>query len=538
MTITELENQTLEELILTLRQIGTSEDRMERGKDVDAVKAAFYKNLGKLKAEAEAAGEDVTTKFTAQEEDFKAVYADYRREKAQYNNAKETERGENLVKKREILAKLKDLVDNLDDVHSAFPALRDLQAQWREIGQVPATDFRDVNDTYQFLVEKFYDMVKIDHDLRDLDFKKNYEAKDALCVEAEKLVESKDVISAFNALQKLHEKWKEYGPVAKEAREALWERFKAATATINKNYQAHFEQIKESFAANLEAKEALCAEVEAIAGREDIKDAGEWNSLSRQIEEIQVKWKGIGFAARNANQKVYERFRAACDKFYEAKRNYFLSVKDGMEANIARKEAIIAQAEELMKSTEWKQATDQFISLQKQWKEIGTVPRKKSDELWTRFRAACDAFFAERDKNAKPENDFHANLKAKKALIAEIKAYKPVEGVSSGKAYAEFNERWKAIGFVPFKEKEAVAKAFRDAMREAFPPVQKPADRKGDLIRRYNSLLQDIATYENNIGFFSSSKGSAALVSQMQERIESAKTELKALEEQIRKEEA
>ena len=534
----ELENQTLEELIISLRQIGASEDRMERGKDVDAIKSAFYRLLGKLKAEAEEAGEDASSKFASQEEEFKSVYADYRKEKAEYNKAQDAERAENLVKKREVIAQLKDLVENLNDIQAAFPALRELQARWREIGPVPASDFRDTNDTYQFLVEKFYDMVQINHDLRDLDFRKNLEAKQLLCEEAERLAQSEDVVGAFAALQKLHEQWKEYGPVAKEYREAIWERFKAATAVVNKAYQAHFETLKESFAANLEAKEKLCEEVEAIACREDIKDAGEWNALSKQIEEIQARWKTIGFATKSANQKIYERFRAACDKFYAAKREYFLGIKNGMDANIAKKEALIAQAEQLKTSTDWKKATDQFISLQKQWKEVGAVPRKKSEQLWKRFRAACDEFFAERDKNAKPENDFYANLKAKRALIAEISQWQPSEGVSPAKAQAEFNERWKAIGFVPFKEKEAVAKEFKDAMRAAFPPAAAPVNRKNDLIRRYNALQQDIITYENNIGFFSNSKGSAALVAQMQQRIDNAKAELRQLEEQIRKEEA
>ncbi len=534
----ELENQTLEELIISLRQIGASEDRMERGKDVDAIKSAFYRLLGKLKAEAEEAGEDASSKFASQEEEFKSVYADYRKEKAEYNKAQDAERAENLVKKREVIAQLKDLVENLNDIQAAFPALRELQARWREIGPVPASDFRDTNDTYQFLVEKFYDMVQINHDLRDLDFRKNLEAKQLLCEEAERLAQSEDVVAAFAALQKLHEQWKEYGPVAKEYREAIWERFKAATAVVNKAYQAHFETLKESFAANLEAKEKLCEEVEAIACREDIKDAGEWNALSKQIEEIQARWKTIGFATKSANQKIYERFRAACDKFYAAKREYFLGIKNGMDANIAKKEALIAQAEQLKTSTDWKKATDQFISLQKQWKEVGAVPRKKSEQLWKRFRAACDEFFAERDKNAKPENDFYANLKAKRALIAEISQWQPSEGVSPAKAQAEFNERWRAIGFVPFKEKEAVAKEFKDAMRAAFPPAAAPVNRKNDLIRRYNALQQDIITYENNIGFFSNSKGSAALVAQMQQRIDNAKAELRQLEEQIRKEEA
>lgn len=539
MTSTELENLSLDELIVALRQIGVSEDRMERGKEVEAVKSAFYRLLGKLKAEAEAAGENVEEKFAGQEEEFKMIYSDYKKEKAVYNREQDAQRSENLEKKKAVIARLKELVDNLNDIQTAFPTLREIQADWKAIGPVPAADFRDINDTYQFLVEKFYDMVQINHDLRDLDFRKNLEAKERFCEDAERLTESEDVVGAFNELQKLHEQWKELGPVDKEHRESIWERFKAATAIINKRYQAHFEDIKKSFAANLEAKEALCVKVEEIAAREDIKDAGEWNALSKEIVAIQAEWKKIGFATRKDNQKIYDRFRAACNKFYDRKKEYFLSVKGGIDDAVAKREELIAQAEALKTSTDWKKTTDQFISLQKQWKELPAVPHKKAEQLWKRFRAACDEFFAERDKNGKPENDFHANLKAKKALIAEIKAYKPAEGENPQKARAEFEERYRAIGFVPFKEKEAVAKAYREAMAEAFPqPQQGQRSVKADLIRRHNALQQDIITYENNIGFFSNSKNSEPLIRQMQERIEAAKAELKEIEEQIRKEEA
>lgn len=536
MTTNELETLTLDELIVCLRQIGTSEDRMERGKDVESVKSAFYKLLGKLKAEAETNGGKPDEEFAPQEEDFKRVYGDYKKEKAEYNRQQEIVRGENLEKKKAVIAELKNLVDNINDLKASFPALRELQARWREIGPVPASDFRDINDTYQFLVERFYDMVQINQDLRDLDFKKNLEAKEALCAEAESLAGEDNVVEAFNALQKLHESWKELGPVAQEYRESLWERFKAATSAVNKKYQEHFEIQKASYAANLKAKESLCEEVEAIASRENISDPSEWNALSKAIEDIQVRWKTIGFAARKDNQKIYDRFRAACDKFYESKRNYFLGIRDGMEANVARKEELIAQAEALKTSTDWKKTTDQFIALQKQWKEVGAVPRKKADLLWKRFRAACDEFFALRDQNAKPENDFHANLRLKKALIEEIKAWKPVEGEKPSKAMAEFAERWKSIGFVPFKEKDAITTQYREAMKIAFPPVEKPVERKHDLVRRYTALQQDIVTFENNIGFFANSKNAGALVKQMQSKIDAAKAELAELEARIRKE--
>lgn len=527
--MTDLENLNLEELVLELKKIGGMDDRMERSKDVEAIKSAFYKLLGRLKAEAEASGADMAG-FVPVEESFKAVYSDYKKERAEYNREQENVRKENLASKQALLDELKSLVDNLDDIQSAFPVLRDIQARWKSVGQVPVTEFRNINDTYQHYVEMFYDKVHIDHDLRDLDFKKNLEAKESLIAQAEELAASDDVVGSFNALQKLHEQWKELGPVAKDLRDSIWERFKTASGVINRRYQDYFENIKNTFAANLKAKEGLCSEVEAIADKQDIKDPAEWNSLSKAIEEIQVRWRGIGYATRKDNQKVYDRFRAACDKFFNRKREYFQAVKNGLDENIAKREAIIAQAESLKTSQDWKKTTDQFISLQKQWKELGTIPRKKQEVLWKRFRAACDEFFASRDANAKSDNSFYSNLKAKRALIEEIKSYQPVEGVSDEQAQADFVRRFREIGFVPFKEKDAVSAEFNEALKAKFPPVLT----RGELVRKYNALQQNIDTYENNIGFFANSSNSEPLVRQMRERIDKAKAELKEIEEQIK----
>ncbi len=528
--ITDLENPNLEELIVELKRIGTLDDRMERSKEVENIKSIFYKQLGKLKSEAEAEGSYDPDKFTAIEEQFKTVYIDYKRERAEFNKEQEAERQANLEKKLALIEELKQLVDNSENVQAAFPTLHDIQTRWKEIGPVPASEFNDVNKSYKLQEERFYDMVQINHELRDLDFKKNLEAKEELCKQAEELAQSDDVVSAFNTLQILHEKWKDLGPVAKEYRESIWDRFKAATAVIRRNYQEHFERLKAEFAANLNAKQALCEEVEKIADMENISDAGKWNDLSKEIENIQAKWKTIGFASRKDNQKIYERFRAACDKFFEKKRVFFMNVKSDMEENIAKKESLIAQAENLKNSEEWKKTTDQFIALQKQWKEIGAVPRKKSEQLWKRFRAACDEFFASRDAKAKSENDYYSNLKAKRALIEEIRTFKPTEEFPASKAKEQFANRYKEIGFVPFKEKDNIAKAYKEAMDEVFPPVYT----KNDLMRKYNALQQDIITYENNIGFFSNSRNSEALVSQMRKRIAQAKEELKAIEEKIR----
>ena len=551
---------TLEGFVESFKELVGAEDRMSRAKEAESIKSSFYKLLGKLKSEAteaiEGAGEVVEDakaialkKFEPVEEQFKAIYADYRHERAEFNKQQDAEREENLVKKQAVLEELRALVDSQEELNTTFPKFREIQAKWREIGPVPAASYRDVNDNYQYLSEKFYDMVKINRDLRDLDFKKNLEAKQAFCEAAEKLSENENVVEAFRELQKLHEQWKEFGPVAKEYRDQIWDRFKAATAVINKKYQAFFEDQKSKQADNLDAKVKLCEQVEAIAEK-DVQSSNEWNALSKEIEDIQKQWKSIGFASKKENQKIYDRFRAACDKFFEKKRVFYTQYKDNMNDNLERKMSIIEQAEALKSSTEWKKATDQFIALQKQWKEIGAVPRKKSEQLWKRFRAACDEFFAERDKQAKPENDFYGNLKAKKALIAEIEAYEPADDAAASEAMQDFAARWQAIGFVPFKEKEAVAKSYKDAMQAKFPEwgarparggerrqgrTQAPRSEKDILIQKYNTLQQDIDTYENNIGFFAMSKNAEALIKQMQERIEAAKQELKDLEAQIRK---
>lgn len=569
---------SLAELSQKFQELADSEDRMSKSKEAEAIKAAFYKKLSREKAaagletsevpestveadqaeqpeaiaepsvepETEASAETETPSilanpFAALENGFKAIYNRYKKERAEYNRKLDEEREENLKKKQAVVDELKALVEKQDDLGTAFPAFRELQSRWRETGPVPAQNFRNLNDTYQFYVEQFYDKVQINRDLRDLDFKKNLEAKEEFCQEAERLSENENVVDAFKELQKLHEQWKEFGPVAKEFRDQIWDRFKAATSVINKKYQAYFEEQKEKQAENLVAKTALCEKVEAIADKEDIKSSNEWNALSKEIEDIQKEWKTIGFASKKENQKIYDRFRAACDKFFGRKRDFYVQFKDNMNGNLEKKMAIITEAEALKTSTDWKKTTDRFIALQNQWKEIGAVPRKKSEQIWKRFRAACDEFFTERDKHATPENNYAANLKAKKALIAEINAYEPEEGVSKTEARQKFAEKWQGIGFVPFKEKEKIAKAYNDAMSAKFHDVPRSSrgagqgrSEKDRLIQKFNKLQQDIDTYENNIGFFSMSKNSQPLIQQMQSRIEEAKNELKELEMQIK----
>ena len=533
--------KTLAELVALFEELGKNEDRMKLNKEAEAIKTAFYKRLTKEKAEAgDAVSEDA---FTEIENGFKAYYNTYKKERAEYNARQEKEREENLVKKEAVIADLKALLEKQEDVNATFPAFREIQDRWRAIGPVPVQNYRNINDTYQLYVEQFYDMVKINRELRDLDFKKNLEAKEKFCEMAEKLAGNENIVEAFKELQKLHEQWKEYGPVAKQFREEIWDRFKAATAVINKKYQAYFEGLKEQQTENLAAKTALCEKVEEIAGRE-IKNSADWNALSKEIEEIQKQWRTIGFATRKENQKIYDRFRAACDKFYGRKREFYTEYKDSMNANLEKKISLCEAAEALKTSTEWKKATDQFINLQKQWKEIGAVPRKKSEQLWKRFRAACDEFFNERDKNAKPENNFYGNLKAKQKLVAEIDAYQLTgDEAKDHEALEAFMQRWQEIGFVPFKEKDNIAQAYKEAVNRKFPDASKvrkshyakaPKSEKERLIQKYSQLEQDIVTYENNIGFFAMSKNSEPLIRQMQERIEQSKKELKVLENKIR----
>ena len=547
----------LKEIIQAFEEMLARGDQQELYKYSDVIKASFYKVLKREKiaagafedGAATAEGEQKENPFLEIEKGFKELFAKYRSERTLYVQDMEREKNENLAKKMAIIEELKGLLEKAEDVNQTFPAFRDLQARWKEIGQIPQANVKEVWDTYQHLVEKFYDYIKINNEFRDLDFKKNMEAKTALCERAEALEKEPNVVNAFKELQNLHNEWKEIGPVAKEFRESIWERFKAITASINKKHQQFFENLKDEQKKNLELKEAICVRAEEIANKV-VEDSNEWNMLSKKMEALQEEWKGIGFASKKDNQKIYARLREACDKFYNAKRDYYANFKNVMQENLAKKEALCQQAEELMTSQDWKRVTDQLIALQKQWKEIGAVPRKKSEQLWKRFRAACDEFFANRDANAKPENDYYGNLKAKKRLIEEVRAYELSQDETvNAEQMRSFNERWQSIGHVPFKEKDTVIAEFKEAMQEKFPlfssrqrggQTRQPAAPKSPkdvLIAKYNALQQDITTYENNIGFFAASKNSAPLIQQMQQKIDDAKEELKKLEERIRNEE-
>jgi Domain of Unknown Function (DUF349). len=558
-------NKGLKEIVDTFKELIDGENMQQLYKHAEALKAAFYKNLRKekiasgLEQPADAAAPEAAAEaaepaeepvsynpFAEIERGFKDLYGQYKTKRAAFTQELERQKEENYTAKLAIIEDLKALLEKSEDLNRTFPQFREIQNRWKAAGPVPQAKMKDLYDTYQHYVEKFYDYVKINKEFRDLDFRKNLEAKEELCAKAEALDQEEDVVGAFRVLQKLHEQWKELGPVSKEFRDSIWDRFKAATAVINKKHQAFYESQKGNQKENLEAKTALCEKVEEIA-KAEIKDSTAWNELTKEIEHIQQEWKKIGFASKKDNQKVYDRFRAACDAFFARKREFYSDFKSQMQDNLTRKIELCEKAEALKDSTDWKKTSDEFIELQKRWKEIGPVSRKKSEQVWKRFRAACDAFFDNREKNhGNQDSEQVANLEKKRALIEEIKAY-AVEGRDEAReALRAFQARWNEIGFVPFKEKGKIQDAFRNALNEKFAELREGAGRftsrvdrtirteRDRLVQKFVKKEQEIATWENNLGFFAKSKNAEALLKDMQKKIDLAKEELAELEEKIK----
>jgi len=555
-------SKTLKEIVDAFEQLLESGDMQQLHKSAEMFKACFYK---KLRAEKIASGVQIPETVTASETEeteeavgtnpfaeiergFKELFAKYRAMRASFNAELEKNREANYGARMGLIEELKGLLEKQDDLKDSFPAFRELQAKWRELGPVAQAKVKDVYDTYQHYVEMFYDYVKINKEFRDLDFKKNLEAKVALCEKVEALVDEEDVVEAFRTLQKCHEEWKELGPVSKEYREEIWDRFRNATAVINKKHQAYFEAMKGTQEENLKLKEALCEKVEAIL-TEEVKDSNKWNDLTKEIENIQKEWRSIGFATKKENQKIYERFRKACDEFFTKKREFYGEYKDKMQENMNLKIAICEAAEALKDSTAWKETSDKLIELQKQWKEIGPVSRKKSEQIWKRFRSACDAFFENRDKNG-GKTGVGANLEAKKSLIDEVKAFIPGESRDEAiAALKNFQARFKEIGFVPFKEKDSINEAFKTAIDEQYAKLRGEARRVDKTIRRgaakvmseydkmvqsYRKKEQEITTLENNIGFFAKSKNADAFINDIRKQIAQAQAELAELEAKIK----
>jgi len=563
-------NKGLKEIVDIFEGLLGSQDMQQLYKHAEALKAAFYKTLRKEKiaaglelpseavVETPAAPSESETgevaepeavsvnPFAEVERGFKNLYTKYREKRAAFIQEQDRKKEENFRDKQAIIEELKVLVEKQEDVSQSFPLFRELQNRWKITGPVPQSKVKDLYDTYQHYVEVFYDYVKINKEMRDLDFKKNLEAKEDLCNQAENLDNEPNIVEAFRTLQKLHEQWKELGPVNKENRELIWERFKAATAVINKKHQAFFESQKGNQKENFEAKSTLCDKVEEIAKRE-IKDSNTWNACSKEIENIQKEWKKIGFASKKNNQKVYDRFRAACDEFFSKKRDFYSEFKGQMQDNMAKKIALCEKAEALKESEEWKATAEALVELQRQWKEIGPVTRKKSEVIWKRFRAACDAFFENRDKNGGNVDAQQAkNLSDKKSLIEEIRSFAVEEAEDAKEALKAFQERWSQIGYVPFKEKTKIQEEYRELINQKFAQFREggarfmaKADRtirneRDRLVQKFLKKEQDIATWENNMGFFSKSKNADAILEDLNKKIEIAKQELADLEAKIK----
>lgn len=556
------------ELIATLRELVESGTASRIRKDIDAIKIAFYKRHKldvekERKAFIEAGGAPEEFQYTvdAYENDLKEYLKQYREKRAQENISQEQEKEKNLEVKLLIIEEIKSLVESQDNFNDVYGKFRDLQKRWRELGPVPQARVNDLYENYNFAVEQFYDFLKINKELREIEFKKNFEAKTMLCEQAEDLLLEPNVMEAFKTLQRYHELWREIGPVAAEVKETLWDRFREATVTINKKHQDYFERLRSEQKTNLEAKNALCEKAEEL-GAMVITTHKEWNKRSKELVELQKVWKSIGFAPKKENNKVYERFRKACDQFFGNKREFYLELRKEMDNNFQLKNDLCIQAEGLQDSTEWKKTTEDLINLQKRWKEIGPVPRKHSDEIWKRFRAACDKFFQHKSEHFSTiDSKYDGNLKQKEELIAEIVAFVPGEDQEENfRMLKDFQRRWSEIGYVPIKDKERIQNEYRKALNVHFENL-KIDESQRNLIRyktkleslqsqpkserrvrqerdrffiRIKQLESDIQLWENNIGFFAKSKNAEAMIRDVKAKVEKAKAEIKMLEDKVR----
>jgi len=561
-------HHTRDELIEVLKILLETKPVQEILDDVESIKVNFYKkhrseveHLRKKFIEDGNPEEDFAPAPDPREEELRNLYKRFRSLRAEMNKQMEVQKQENLKKKYEVISEIEALINSEESINKTFQDFRELQTRWREIGPVPQQHVKNMWENYHYQVERFYDYIKINKELRDLDLKKNLEAKLGLCAQAEVLLDEPNVVKAFRELQALHDQWREIGPVPRENREEIWERFKAATTRINKRHQDHFVKLKEEQKKNLEAKEELCKQVEAILEKE-YKTPREWESASRRVIGIQKTWKTIGFAPKKHNAKIYRRFREACDKFFKAKRAFYAAHKEEQKKNLQLKTELCEQAEALQESTDWKNTTEVLIELQKKWKEIGPVPRKQADAVWKRFRAACDRFFQNKSKHfAGKEQDFARNLEEKLKLLDEMESYDPGDDARAGMEQAkEFQERWNAIGFVPASKKDEVQNRFRNAINKLFDRLQVDDSRKNILkyrnrlenikdsgrgdykmqqdrdkfINKIKQLENDIVLWENNIGFFARSENADAMIREVQNKIENAREEIRILEEKVR----
>lgn len=554
------------EMVNELRALVDNEDSDER--NVNLLIAAFRQkvreNLLEAKRKFVAEGgvaEEFQPEDDPYENDIRELEKKFRQSRYEQVKKLEVEKEHNLQKKYAIIDDIKNLLNTEESINKTFQEFRELQKAWYDIGPVPQSKMKDLWDTYHFHVENFYDYIKINKELRDLDLKRNLEAKISLCEKTEELLLETSVIRAFNTLQKYHEQWREIGPVPRDKKDEIWERFKAATTQINQKHQEFFEKRKVEQKSNLEAKIALCEKAEEI-GSANLESHRDWDEKSKELIELQKVWRTIGFAPKRDNNRIYDRFRTACDQFFNKKREFYSQNKEVQNKNLQMKMDLCLEAEALKDSTDWKKTTQQFIDIQKRWKEVGPVPRKNSDIIWKRFRAACDYFFDRKSEHFSDVDDEQVdNLKKKQALIEEVEAFVPDEDVSESlKVLREFQRRWTEIGHVPMKEKDNVQNRFRTAINKHFDTLKVDSSKRDSMrfrskiatmtdnqrglskvrqerekyMMKLKQLENDLTLLDNNIGFFANSKNAQALIADVNRKIEDTREKIEQLKEKIR----
>lgn len=553
------------EIIERVKEIAHSDEHPQKG-EIDYLKTIFYKlhfaeREADMKAYLEGGGDPANYKVLPDEDEevFKAEMGVIKEKRAKLFLEQEKEKQENLKKKLDIIEKIKAMVTSPEEANKSYQDFKKLQQEWKEIKLVPAEKANELWRNYQLHVEQYYDLLKLNSEAREYDFKKNLEIKTKICEAAEKLGTEEDVISAFHQLQKLHQEFRETGPVAKELREEVWARFKAASTIINKRHQQHFESLRAKEEDNLTKKTALCEKIEEIA-KEEIKTAGEWEKKTKDIIAIQAEWKTIGFAPQKMNVKIFERFRAACDDFFSKKAEFFKNMKQQFAENADKKRALIEQAKALQDSTEWKSTSDKLIALQKEWKTIGMVPKKLGDKLWNEFLTACNHFFEARNSaNAGTRNEERTNLEKKRGIIEQLKALAENAGDNIQDKVRELIDEYNAVGHVPFKEKDKLYKEYHDILDKLYKELnistarrrldkfknnlknvaEKGADaldnERARLMRRYEAIKQEVQTYENNLGFLNaSSKKGNSLIDEMNRKVQKLKDDMNLVREKIK----
>lgn len=553
------------EIIERVKEIAHSDEHPQKG-EIDYLKTIFYKlhfaeREADMKAYLEGGGDPANYKVLPDEDEevFKAEMGVIKEKRAKLFLEQEKEKQENLKKKLDIIEKIKAMVTSPEEANKSYQDFKKLQQEWKEIKLVPAEKANELWRNYQLYVEQYYDLLKLNSEAREYDFKKNLEIKTKICEAAEKLGTEEDVISAFHQLQKLHQEFRETGPVAKELREEVWARFKAASTIINKRHQQHFESLRAKEEDNLTKKTALCEKIEEIA-KEEIKTAGEWEKKTKDIIAIQAEWKTIGFAPQKMNVKIFERFRAACDDFFSKKAEFFKNMKQQFAENADKKRALIEQAKALQESTEWKSTSDKLIALQKEWKTIGMVPKKLGDKLWNEFLTACNHFFEARNSaNAGTRNEERTNLEKKRGIIEQLKALAENAGDNIQDKVRELIDEYNAVGHVPFKEKDKLYKEYHDILDKLYKELnistarrrldkfknnlknvaEKGADaldnERARLMRRYEAIKQEVQTYENNLGFLNaSSKKGNSLIDEMNRKVQKLKDDMNLVREKIK----